>query len=82
MEYQEYIKLGFTRGDTNDSVEFKRTGYSGFYLEKKVNKRLSISVNAGELDRPKLYLKKYGQETCHIFNITGEMVRDLLYKKE
>jgi hypothetical protein len=77
MEYQEYIKLGFKRVDMNCSVEFKRTGYHGFALEKKVNKRQMICVNSGELDKPKLYIKKRNCDTYHIIPISVEVVIDL-----
>jgi hypothetical protein len=79
MNYQEYIKLGFVRTDLNDSVEFKETGYYGFFLEIKLSDKLSISVSAGELDKPKLYIKKSNAETYHIIQITSEMVKDLMF---
>jgi hypothetical protein len=81
MDYQEYIDLGFKRTDMNDNVEFKQTGYYGFALEKKFNKKMTIGVSSGELDKPKLYIKMRNQSTYHIITINGEMVRDLLSKE-
>lgn len=81
MTYKEYIDLGFERGDMNDAVEFNETGYHGFYLSKKVNKKLMIEVSSGELDKPKLFIKKRNSDTYHIIVINDEMVRDLLHKK-
>jgi hypothetical protein len=80
MKYNEYIELGFKRTDMNDNVEFKDTGYHGFYLDKKVNKKLFISVYFTELDKPKLYIKKRNSETFNIIVITTEIVKDLLHK--
>ena len=82
MKYQEYIDLGFKRTDMNDIVEFKETGYYGYCLEKILSNKLSISVSNGELDRPKLYIKKSYGDTNHIVLLTGEMVKDLLSKPE
>jgi hypothetical protein len=80
MEYQKYIELGFERIELNCNVEFKQTGYYGFTLEKKVNKKLMVCVSSGELDKPKLYLKKRNTETYHIMPISTEMVVDLFSK--
>jgi len=79
--YKRYIDLGFKRTDLSDNVEFRQTGYYGFTLEKKVNKKLSIAVCSGELDLPKLYIKKRYSETYHIMKIDFETVEDLLYNK-
>lgn len=81
MNYEDYINLGFKRIDMNDNVEFGQTGYYGFCLTKKFNKKLTIEVSSGELDKPKLYIQKVGQSTSHILNITPEMVVDLLTKE-
>ena len=78
--YKKYIDLGFKRTDMNDTVEFKSTGYYGFCLEKKVNKKMMICVCAGELDKPSLYIKKSHSDTYHIIKITFECVEDLLNK--
>jgi hypothetical protein len=81
MNYEKYINLGFKRIEMNDNVEFKQTGYYGFCLTKKVNKKLTIEVCSGELDKPKLYIQKVGFGTSHILNLTPEMVIDLLKKE-
>lgn len=80
MNYQEYIDLGFKRTDINDQVEFRESGYSGFYLTKKLNKKQSIEVYSSELDKPKLYIRKKGKETYHILSISTDMVVDLFSK--
>lgn len=79
MKYIEYINLGFERYDLNDSVEFNETGYGGFSLERVINDKLSICVTSGNLDRPKLYIKKRGQVVYHIVSIPVEAVVDLLH---
>lgn len=78
MKYQDYIDLGFTRYDMNDAVEEIQTGYGGFSLEKQVYSNISIGVCSGELDKPKMYIKKRNSETNHIIQITPEAVKDLL----
>jgi|LakMenEpi03Aug12_release.lakeMendotaPanAssembly.Ray.scaffolds.fasta_scaffold1665338_1 hypothetical protein len=82
MTYQKYIDLGFKRTDMNDSVEFKQTGYYGFALEKRINKKQMVCVVSGELDNPKLYIKKSNSDTYHIMPISTEAVIDLLTKYE
>jgi len=82
MDYQKYIDLGFKRIDTNCIVEFNQTGYYGFALEKKVNKKQTVCVSSGELDKPKLYIKKRYSETYHIIPISTETVVDLFSKWE
>ena len=82
MDYKRYIDLGFKRIDLNDNVEFRETGYYGFSLSKTINKKLSISVCSGELDKPKLYIKKLNSDTYHIINITFEVVEDLICKSD
>ena len=78
MKYKKYIDLGFKRTDLSCSVEFDNTGYSGFALEKKINKKMLISVESGDLDKPKLYIKKRNSETYHIMPISTDVVLDLL----
>ena len=79
MQYKDYIDLGFERTDMNDNVRLNETGYKGFYLEKEVNKKIFIGVSDGELDKPKLYIKKKGDgDFCHILPIDTEVVRDLV----
>lgn len=81
MKYKEYIELGFKRTDLNDNVEFNNTGYHGFTLEKKVNKKMLIAASSGELDEPHLYIKKRHSNTYHIIRITPEAVYDILNKE-
>lgn len=82
MEYQKYIDLGFKRIIINCNVEFKQTGYYGFVLEKKINEKQTVCVVSGELDKPKLYIKKRNSETYHIIPITTEAVIDLFSKSD
>jgi hypothetical protein len=81
MDYKKYIDLGFERSEMNCSVEFEKTGYSGFALEKKVSDKISVCVSSGDLDKPKLYInKKQDQSSCHIMPISCEAVIDLFSK--
>lgn len=82
MEYQKYIDLGFERTAINCNVEYKKTGYHGFSLEKKINKKQTVCVTSGELDKPKLYVKKRNSETYHIIPISTEAVIDLFSESE
>jgi hypothetical protein len=75
--YQDYIDLGFSRTDMNDSIEFKETGYSGFTLEKDYNNKIAVCASSGELEKPDLYIRKAGTDTFNIIPITIEIVRDL-----
>ena len=81
MYYKDYIKLGFKRIDTSDSVEFDQTGYPGYILTKKLAKGVFIEVGAGELDSPKLYItKKNFDGDCIVLPITIEQVKYLCKK--
>lgn len=82
MEYQKYIDLGFTRTETSCGVEFKQTGYYGFALEKTLNDKIAVCVTSGDLDKPKLYIRKRSGETYHIIPISTEAVIDLFSKGE
>lgn len=77
MNYEKYIELGFERTDMNDSIEFKQTGYYGFSLEKKLGKKMSIIVNSGELDSPRMYIKRNNSDTYHIIIISEDCCLDL-----
>lgn len=81
MEYQEYIDLGFKRTDLDDNTEFKETGYYGFCLVKKYNKKISIYVYSGELDDPKLFIKKRDGDSYYITKISTCCVIDLFTKE-
>jgi hypothetical protein len=78
MEYQEYISLGFKRIETNDTVEFKMTGYSGFILSKELRKEVYIEVCSGDLLTPKLYINKKNSIECFILQLSREDILELL----
>ena len=78
MEYQDYIRLGFTRTDMCDNVEFRRRGYYGYTLEKQISNSMVICATDTELDCPKLYIKRMGKESYHIIPIPCDAVHDLL----
>ena len=78
MDYKKYIDLGFKRYDLDDKVEFNQTGYRGFSLEKIINEKISICATSGNLDKPKLYIKKRNRDTYHIISITDDIIIDLL----
>jgi len=78
MEYQEYINLGFKRVEANDTVELKRTGYSGFVLTKKLRDKVYIEVYAGSLCEPKLYVEKKNSIECFILQLTSDDILELL----
>jgi hypothetical protein len=82
MIYEQYINQGFKRTDITDSVEFRQTGYYGFFLSKKVNNKMSIEVSSSELEKPRLYIKKQNDEKYHILPITIEIVKDILSKNK
>lgn len=77
MDYQEYIDLGFKRVEMNDSIEFRQTGYTGFALNKKITEKLSIEATSGDLDKPKMYIKKSNGYSYHVISITPSAVVDL-----
>lgn len=78
MTYKQYIDLGFTRTELNCDATFDQTGYGGFALTKQVYKIINIEVTNDELSTPKLYIRKADGDSCHIFNITPEAVKDFL----
>ena len=78
MQYQDYIKMGFERTEMNCEAEYKQTGYRGFALEKKINDTMMVCVTSGDLDFPKLYIKKEAGETYHIIPIPTAAVIDLV----
>lgn len=79
LKYEDYINLGFERIEMNCNVEFNRTGYRGFALEKKIGNDTMICVSSGDLNSPKLYVKKAFSETYHIIPIPTEAVTSIVY---
>lgn len=43
INYQDLIDLGFKRTDLDCEVHFKKYGYHGFVLHKRIYKRLEVS---------------------------------------
>lgn len=78
MTYKEYIDLGFKHTDWNDAVSLKETGYGGFFLSYKLNKKASIEVNWDELNKPKLYVLKRDNFTNYITQLTDKQVKELI----
>ena len=78
MKYIDYVRMGFERTEMNCEVEFNETGYRGFALELKINDRMMVCVSGGNLDTPKLYIKKGISETYHIIPIPTAAVFDLV----
>jgi hypothetical protein len=78
MTYQNYIDLGFKRIETKDAHVFRETGYYGYILTKDITDKITIELSFGELNKPKMYIKKRNSETCHIYDITCECVKDLI----
>ena len=76
MKYDEYLELGFKRTDLDDDIEYQETGYYGFCLQKKINKKLSICVDSGSLHSPRLYIKKNDRNT--VIEISPQIVRNLI----
>lgn len=79
MDYKEYMKLDFLRTDMCDQVVFNQTGYSGYYLSKEINDRLSVCVYHDELDKPRLYVT--GSDKSLFVTINDEMVRMIFAEK-
>ena len=77
MKYANYIELGFERTNMNCGVEFSETGYHGFALEKDINENMLVSVTSGDLDKPKLYIRKRNSDSYHIMLIPTGTVVDL-----
>ena len=80
MKYIDYIKLGFERIDTSDSVEFDQTGYYGYILSKKLTKNVLIELSANEFNCPKLYIRQNHGGDCIILPISIEQVKVLCKK--
>lgn len=78
MTYKEYIDLGFKRTDWNDAVSLKETGYGGFFLSYKLNKKAFIEVDWQELNKPKLYVLKRDNFTNYITQLTDKQVKELI----
>ena len=58
MKYIDYINRGFERCELNDTVQYEETGYKGYYLIKKITKKVTIQVWNSELDKPNIYIEQ------------------------
>ena len=73
MKYIDYINRGFERCEMNDTVQYEETGYKGYYLKKKMTKKVTVQVWDSELDKPKLYIKEKTGDFI-VLPLTVEMV--------
>ena len=80
MKYIDYINRGFERCEMNDTVQYEETGYKGYYLKKKLTKKVTVQVWDSELDKPKLYIKEKTGDFI-VLPLTGEMVMNWFEKK-
>jgi hypothetical protein len=56
MNYEDYIKLGFKRIDIQDQVNFKKYGYDGFRLERKITNWVTAVVHFDTFEKIELML--------------------------
>ena len=82
MNYQQYIDLNFLRTEMSCGVEFSRSGYYGFSLEKVIGNGMMICVTSDNLDNPKLYIKKRDADQYHIIPIPAQAVLDIVCKED
>lgn len=80
MKYIDYIDRGFERNEMNDTVQYEETGYKGFYLVKKITKKVTVEVGDSELDNPFLYIEQKEGEFIS-FPLTPELVMNWFEKK-
>lgn len=80
MKYIDYIDRGFERCEMNDAVQYKETGYKGYYLKKKLTKKVTVQVLDSDLDNPKLYIEQKEGEFIS-FPLTPELVMNWFEKK-
>jgi len=78
MWYENYIELGFDRIEMNDEVEFRKTGYRGYILVKKITDKITIEVDWENLDKPRLLIHKPIEGQVHRIELTSEIVKDLI----
>ena len=79
MKYIDYIDRGFERNEMNDTVQYNETGYKGFYLVKKLTKKVTVEVLDSELDNPVLYIEQKEGEFIS-FPLTPELVMNWFEK--
>ena len=80
MKYIDYINRGFERCEMNDTVQYNETGYKGYYLKKKLTKKVTIEVSDMELDKPNLYIEQKEGEFISL-PLTPELVMNWFKKK-
>lgn len=64
----------------SDQVLFKQIDYSGFYLTRRINKKLSVSVYHDELDKPRLYVESENKSPFVV--LITEIVKMIFTKKK
>ena len=79
MRYIDYINRGFERNETNDTVQYNETGYTGFYLVKKLTKKVTIEVMDSDLDKPWLHIEQKEGEFISL-PLTPELVMNWFEK--
>ena len=79
MRYKDYIDLGFTRTETDDTVELDNNGYFGFALEKQITENIKVYVHWLKLDKPMLVVRSNG-DYIHKIELTTDIVRDMFTK--
>jgi hypothetical protein len=79
MKYIDYIDRGFERNEMNDNVQYNETGYKGYYLVKKLTKKVTIEVGDSELDNPVLYIEQKEGEFISL-PLTPELVMNWFEK--
>lgn len=79
MRYIDYINIGFERCESNDTVQYNETGYKGYYLVKKLTKKVTIEVSDLDLDKPNLYIEQKEGEFISL-PLTPELVMNWFEK--
>jgi hypothetical protein len=79
MKYIDYINRGFERCELNDTVQYEETGYKGYYLVKKLTKKVTVQVWDSDLDNPVLHIEQKEGEFIS-FPLTPELVMNWFEK--
>ena len=66
--------------ELNDAVQYDETGYKGFYLIKKLSKKVTVQVWDSELDKPNICIEQKEGKFIS-FPLTPELVMNWFEKK-